>query len=97
MTTETLVGGVPVSELKEMLKTAGDDQLATFLHGYAMGFAADQFIAGMTRPNERVGFFVAMLNTYPEDWEKAFGMLLDGLPKEALLKTLELIKVRLSK
>lgn len=76
MTSETiLVGGMPVARLKEALKAADDEHLATFLRGYALGFAADQFIAAMTKENERVGFIIAVAGMYPDDWIKALDIL----------------------
>jgi hypothetical protein len=71
MATETMVGGIPVSRLKEALKSADDENLAGFLRGYALGFGADQFIIAMTAPNERAGFIFSLASTYPEDWAKA--------------------------
>ena len=70
-----LVGGMAVKQLREAIKIADDDQLAGFLRGYALGFGADQFIAAMTVPGERVGFIVALAGTYPEDWAKVLEVL----------------------
>lgn len=68
---ETTVANLPVSFLKEVLKTADDEQLARFLHGYAIGSAAEQFIAIMIESGQRTEFFVALAKSYPEDWKTA--------------------------
>jgi small ligand-binding sensory domain FIST len=69
--TQPLVGGLPVTTLREVLKASDDNALAQFMHSYALGFAADQFIAAMNRPNERAAFMIAMAGTYPQDWAAA--------------------------
>jgi hypothetical protein len=71
-----LVGGLPVAQLKTLLAQVKDDNLlAEFLQSYALGFAADQFIAGMVRPNERAAFLIAVAQQYPTDWALAVSEL----------------------
>ena len=74
---ESLVGGIPVARLKEALKTANDEQLAGFLHSYAIAFAADQFIITMT-PTERVAFLLGLAGAYPEEWTRAVSHVASG-------------------
>lgn len=68
---EPMVSGLPVSLLKEALKSADDEALAGFLHGYVLGTVADQFIRSMTPGDQRAAFFVGIAKTYPEDWKLA--------------------------
>lgn len=71
-TDKKLVGGLPVEQLKALLTQVKDDNLlAEFLQSYALGFAADQFIAGMVRTNERAAFLIAVAQQYPGDWALA--------------------------
>lgn len=72
---DTLVGGFPVAALREMLAKAPDNFVAAFITSYALGFGADQFIAAMIRPEERVGFLLGVAKTYPSDWAKALEVL----------------------
>jgi len=57
--------------LKEVVQASDDAALARFMHGYALGFAADQFIGVMNQPGQRVEFFIAIAKSYPEDWKAA--------------------------
>lgn len=72
---ETTVGGLDMSQLREMMVKAPDEILAGFITSYALGFGADQFIAAMTRPNERVGFLLGVAQTYADDWQRAIEAL----------------------
>jgi len=56
--------------LKEVVQAGDDAALTRFMHGYALGFAADQFIGAMGQPGQRVEFLVAIAKSYPEDWKK---------------------------
>lgn len=60
-----------VIELKKVIQDGSEADLTRFMHGYALGFAADQFIGVMTLPGQRVEFFVAIAKAYPEDWKEA--------------------------
>jgi len=63
------------SHLREALKASNNEELAKFLYGYSIGFAADQFIGIMTEPNQRAKFLVIIAKTYPDDWKKALELL----------------------
>jgi hypothetical protein len=69
---------LPVAQLKVILQSSNDDALTQFMHGYSIGFAADQFIGIMAAPNQRVEFFIAIAKTYPDDWKKAVDLLQGG-------------------
>jgi hypothetical protein len=66
---------LPVAQLKALLQSASNEDIAKFMHGYSVGFAAHQFIEIMNIPDQRIGFFVAIAKTYPDDWEKAIEVL----------------------
>jgi hypothetical protein len=79
MTTEaTTIGGMEVSKLREMLAKSDDNTLALFIKSYSLGFAADQFVAGMTLQGERVMFLAALAKRYPEDWKQTLALLAAG-------------------
>lgn len=60
-----------LQQLREILKQSDDDSLQKFLQGYSIGMAADVFVASMTAPNQRIAFFTALAQTYPDDWAQA--------------------------
>jgi hypothetical protein len=69
------IGGMEAAKLREMLNKSDDNTLALFLKSYALGFSADQFIAGMDLPGERAMFLTALAKRYPDDWQKALTTL----------------------
>ena len=71
MTTPEKSENVPVTQLKQVLKSSSEDALMRFMHGYAIGVGADVFISLMSEPNQRFELFVAIAKTYPADWQKA--------------------------
>jgi hypothetical protein len=74
----TLIGGIEAAKLREMLLKSDDNTLALFFKSYSLGFAADQFVAAMEIPGERAMFLAAVAKRYPEDWQKALGILAAG-------------------
>ncbi len=72
------IGGMEAAKLREMLNKSDDNTLALFMKSYALGFSADQFVAGMDLPSERAMFLVALAKRYPEDWKKALAALAAG-------------------
>jgi len=76
MTTITETAAIPV--FKSVLKSSDDNALLMFLHGYALGFAADHFIGGMSEPNQRIEFLIAIAKTYPDDWKQVVTLLEKG-------------------
>jgi ATP-dependent exoDNAse (exonuclease V) beta subunit len=62
---------LPVLQLKAILQTSNDEALAGFLHSHALGFIANQLIGAMTEPQQRIQFFIAIAQTYPDDWKQA--------------------------
>lgn len=66
----TLIGGIPVSRLKEALNAGSDEQLTAFLQSYTLGFGADTFVSAMS-PDMRAIFLLDLALKYPEDWVKA--------------------------
>lgn len=68
-----------VHQLKILLENINtDEELNNFLNGYAIGFAADQFISIMNFPGQRAQFLAAIAKTYPEDWKLAVEQLSKG-------------------
>jgi len=78
MSQANTVGGMEAAKLREMLNKSDDTTLALFMKSYALGFSADQFIAGMDLPGERVMFLAALAKRYPDDWQKALATLAAG-------------------
>jgi hypothetical protein len=65
-----------VTVLREILsKTDNDEVLIGFLHSWATGFAADQFISTMNTPGQRVEFLVAIGRAYSADMKEALKQL----------------------
>lgn len=62
-------------QFREMLKDKSNEDLAAFLHGYAIGASADLFITFMAAPNQRVEFLKGIARTYPNDWKAAIEQL----------------------
>jgi len=71
MTTPEKTENIPVTQLKQVLKSSSEDALTRFMHGYAIGVGADVFISLMNEPNQRFEFLVAIAKTYQADWQKA--------------------------
>jgi len=59
-----------IPQLRAVLDTSNDEGFLRFMHGYALGYAADLFIGQMT-DLQRIDFLVAIAKTYPEEWKKA--------------------------
>jgi hypothetical protein len=73
---DTMSEPIPaITRLREILSTNNDEALIGFLHSWATGFAADQFISTMATPGQRVEFLVAIGKTYREDMKEAFKQL----------------------
>ena len=60
-----------VEQLKAVLSSNSDEALAAFLRGYVLGSGADEFISLMIGPGQRVQFFTAIAQAYPDDWKAA--------------------------
>ena len=71
MTTPEKTENIPVTQLKQVLKSSSEDALMRFMNSYAIGVGADVFISLMNEPNQRFNFFVAIAKTYSADWQKA--------------------------
>jgi len=68
-----------VEQLKAVLRTNSDEALAAFLRGYVLGSGADEFISLMIGPGQRVNFFTAIAQAYPDDWKQAAEQLAKGI------------------
>lgn len=78
MSQSAVIGGIEAAKLREMLIKSDDATLALFFKSYSLGFAADQFVAGMELSGERSMFLAALVKRYPEDWKKALELLATG-------------------
>ncbi len=70
--------GLPVAQLREVLKTVDDNALMKFLYNYSIGAAAEQFVGIMVEQDQRAAFFVTLARAYPEDWNRAVEILSKG-------------------
>lgn len=72
------IGGIEADKLRDMLLKSTPATLPLFFKSYAVGFAADQFLAAMELPGERAMFLAALAKRYPEDWKKALEAITAG-------------------
>ncbi len=63
-----------------MEQESKDEKFAQFINAYSLSWAANHFITIMN-PEQRVKFFVAIAQTYPNEWQAATAQLVNSEPE----------------